>query len=136
MKTWNSLNYKMLLKPMDGISLFQCKVIIPCYIVKMTRVKRLLQKHGIGLIPWSPNAGGMLCRPFDSDKNKQFLENKQWANIFGLGNVNDSDKAIVDRVEELSVKYNVSMMQVSLAWLIAKGVVPLPVYLNWLMLKN
>ena len=53
------------------------------------------------------------------------MENKQWASIFGLGNVNDSDKAIVDRVEELSVKYNATMMQVSLAWLIAKGVVPI-----------
>ena len=83
------------------------------------------KKHGIGLMPWSPNAGGVLCRPFDSDKNKKFFENKQWASIYGLDNVNDNDKAIVNRVEELSIKYNVSMMHVSLAWCIAKGVVPI-----------
>ena len=35
------------------------------------------------------------------------------------------DKTIVNRVEELSVKYNATMMQISLAWCIAKGVIPI-----------
>ena len=83
------------------------------------------KKNGIGLIPWSPNGGGVLCRPFDSEKTKQFLDNKQWSSLFGLENVRDADKIIVDRVKELSVKYNASMMQVSLAWCIAKGVIPI-----------
>ncbi len=83
------------------------------------------KKNGVGLIPWSPNGGGVLCRPFDSEKTKQFLDNKQWSSLFGLENVRDADKIIVDRVEELSVKYNASMMQVSLAWCIAKGVIPI-----------
>ena len=47
------------------------------------------------------------------------------SSLFGLENVRDADKIIVDRVEELSVKYNASMMQVSLAWCIAKGVIPI-----------
>ncbi|RCK60797.1 Versiconal hemiacetal acetate reductase [Candida viswanathii] len=83
------------------------------------------KNNGIGLIPWSPNAGGALCRPFDSDKNKQFFANKEWCCIFGLGNVSEIDKTIIDRVEELSIKYNASMMQVSLAWCVAKGFVPI-----------
>ena len=35
------------------------------------------------------------------------------------------DETIVNRVEELSVKYNATMMQISLAWCIAKGVIPI-----------
>lgn len=83
------------------------------------------KNNGIGLIPWSPNAGGALCRPFDSEKNQQFFANKEWCSIFGLGTVSESDKTIINRVEELSIKYNASMMQVSLAWCIAKGVIPI-----------
>ena len=37
----------------------------------------------------------------------------------------EADKTIVNRVEELSVKYNATMMQISLAWCIAKGVIPI-----------
>ena len=76
-------------------------------------------------MPWSPNSGGVLCRPFDSDKNKNFLKTSNGQVFMVLDNVNDNDKAIVNRVEELSIKYNVSMMHVSLAWCIAKGVVPI-----------
>ncbi|KGQ98804.1 hypothetical protein MEU_00400 [Candida albicans P37005] len=83
------------------------------------------KKHGIGLIPWSPNSSGVLCRPFDSEKTQKFLENKQWASVFGLGEPREADKTIVNRVEELSVKYNATMMQISLAWCIAKGVIPI-----------
>ena len=83
------------------------------------------KKNGIGLIPWSPNGGGVLCRPFDAEKTKQFLDNKQWSSLFGLDNAREADRIIVNRVEELSLKYNASMMQVSLAWCMAKGVIPI-----------
>ncbi|RCK55917.1 Versiconal hemiacetal acetate reductase [Candida viswanathii] len=81
--------------------------------------------NGVGLIPWSPNSGGVLCRPLNSEKTQEFLANKDIASIFGLGDVSDADRAIVNRVEELSTKHNASMMQVSLAWCMAKGVVPI-----------
>ncbi|EER31961.1 hypothetical protein CTRG_04744 [Candida tropicalis MYA-3404] len=83
------------------------------------------KNNGVGLIPWSPNAGGALCRPFDSEKNQKFFENKEWTSIFGLGTVSEADKTIINRVEELSKKYDASMMQVSLAWLMKKGLVPI-----------
>ncbi|KGQ91678.1 hypothetical protein MGK_00399 [Candida albicans P57055] len=83
------------------------------------------KKNGVGLIPWSPNSGGVLCRPFDSEKTQKFFENKDWASVFGLGEPREADKTIVNRVEELSVKYNATMMQISLAWCIAKGVIPI-----------
>ena len=67
----------------------------------------------------------MLCRPFDSEKTQKFLENKQWASVFGLDNAGKMENTIVNRVEELSVKYNATMMQISLAWCIAKGVIPI-----------
>ena len=67
----------------------------------------------------------VFCVVHSTLKTKQFLDNKQWSSLFGLENVRDADKIIVDRVKELSVKYNASMMQVSLAWCIAKGVIPI-----------
>ena len=40
--------------------------------------------------------------------------------MFWIDKPGKMDKTIVDRVEELSVKYNATMMQISLAWCIAK----------------
>ena len=50
---------------------------------------------------------------------------KEWVCIFGLDTVTEADKTIVNRVEELSNKYNASMMQISMAWLMKKGLVPI-----------
>lgn len=70
---------------------------------------------GVGIIPWSPMARGVLARPWDSRSSVR--ENTDGAlNILVRNRETESDKAIVDRVEELAGKKGVSMAQISLAW--------------------
>jgi aryl-alcohol dehydrogenase-like predicted oxidoreductase len=76
---------------------------------------------GVGLIPWSPLATGILARPWsqlgatDRAKKNQYL-----AYMY-----QDEDKAIVDRVEEVSKKLGQSMASVATAWSLHKGVNPI-----------
>lgn len=64
---------------------------------------------GVGLIPWSPIARGVLARPYGSrgatvrDKSDNFLQNLY------RKKEDEADKAIVDRVEEVAKKKDVSM---------------------------
>ncbi|KAK7006292.1 Aldo-ket-red domain-containing protein [Favolaschia claudopus] len=68
--------------------------------------------HGIGLIPYSALAGGVLARPLDvetlrSQTNKGTAFEKK---------LTDADKAIIGRVQEIAEKKGCSMAQVALAW--------------------
>lgn len=70
---------------------------------------------GIGLIPWSPMARGVLTRPWGSRSTVR--ESTDGAlKMLIRSRETESDKAIVDRVEELAGKKGVSMAQISLAW--------------------
>ncbi|CAI7664828.1 Aldo/keto reductase [Penicillium manginii] len=70
---------------------------------------------GVGLIPWSPMARGVLTRPWGSRSSVR--ENTDGAlKMLIRSRETESDKAIVDRVEELAGKKGVSMAQISLAW--------------------
>ncbi|KAH8813819.1 NADP-dependent oxidoreductase domain-containing protein [Flagelloscypha sp. PMI_526] len=73
--------------------------------------------HGIGLIPYSPLAGGSLARPRNAAATTRYeavqkmtygIEIKPWM------------ETVIDRVEELSKKNEWSMAQVALSWAIAK----------------
>ncbi|KAK7553533.1 NADP-dependent oxidoreductase domain-containing protein [Phyllosticta citricarpa] len=79
---------------------------------------------GVGLIPWSPIARGVLARPWDSrGTTREQTDNFLKALI--RSRENEVDKAIVDRVEEIAKKRGVSMTAVATAWCIAKGVSPI-----------
>ncbi|OGM42688.1 aryl-alcohol dehydrogenase [Aspergillus bombycis] len=70
---------------------------------------------GVGLIPWSPMARGVLARPWNSRSTTR--ESTDAAlRLLVRSRESEADKAIVDRVEELSKKKGVSMAQVSIAW--------------------
>ncbi|KAJ5168351.1 Versiconal hemiacetal acetate reductase [Penicillium canariense] len=70
---------------------------------------------GVGLIPWSPMARGVLARPWDSRSTVR--ENTDGAiKMLVRNRETEADKAIVDRVEELAGKKGVSMAQIALAW--------------------
>lgn len=70
---------------------------------------------GVGLIPWSPIARGALARPWGS--RSTLRENTDGAlKMLVRSRETEADKAIVDRVEELSRKKGVSMAQIALAW--------------------
>lgn len=76
---------------------------------------------GIGCIPWSPIACGVLARPWGdrssgrekSDKLIQHLRSRE----------TEVDKAIVDRLEEVAKKREVPMAVVATAWCLSKKMV-------------
>ena len=81
------------------------------------------QDTGVGIIPFSPLARGLLTRPYDSRPTT-----RQKADIYSkflLGETTSSDIEIIGRVEELARQKGVSMATVALAWCAAKGVIPI-----------
>jgi aryl-alcohol dehydrogenase-like predicted oxidoreductase len=71
---------------------------------------------GIGVLPWSPVAQGVLARPWGSvTKRDQTDLNKLPTGAEEVG------KIIVNRVEELAVKKGVPMAAISTAWVLRKG---------------
>lgn len=81
---------------------------------------------GIGLIPWSPLARGLLTRPFNtSGKQQSVREGEDGIGRMMIGAVTDNDIAIIGRVEELAEKKRCSMAQIAIVWCLRKGVNPI-----------
>ncbi|KAF2025924.1 Aldo/keto reductase [Setomelanomma holmii] len=78
------------------------------------------QHAGVGLIPWSPLAQGILTRPWSSDPTLRSTHN-QYASLLW----SPADKAIVDKLEEVSKRVGKSMAIVAGAWSLKKGVNPI-----------
>ena len=79
---------------------------------------------GVGLIPWSPVARGVLCRPWDTRNTKREGSDK-FLKALIRKRENEVDKTIVDRVEEVAKKNGVSMTCIATAWSIYKGNSPI-----------
>ncbi|KAF9075504.1 oxidoreductase [Rhodocollybia butyracea] len=80
-----------------------------------------LKQFGVGSIPWSPLARGLLCRPLDQ-QTKRAQSDRQIA--FHSSDVNAN---IINRVEEIAKKKNVKMAQVALAWVLNRDGVSAPI---------
>ncbi|KAJ3565124.1 hypothetical protein NP233_g7841 [Leucocoprinus birnbaumii] len=75
-------------------------------------------KHlGVGVIPWSPLARGLLTRPL-TDKAATTRGSTDWIISRYLGGAGTEE--IVKRVEEIAKKRDISMAQVSIAWMLTK----------------
>ncbi|KAK3045281.1 hypothetical protein LTS18_014125 [Coniosporium uncinatum] len=79
---------------------------------------------GVGLIPWSPVARGVLCRPWGERTTKREGTDNFLQNLIRKRET-EVDKAIVDRVEEVAGKKGVSMTAIATAWSIRKGCNPI-----------
>ncbi|KAL3440670.1 NADP-dependent oxidoreductase domain-containing protein [Aspergillus insuetus] len=75
--------------------------------------------EGIGLIPWSPLARGLLARPssVQTERSKRDAKTAKWF-------AGDQNAKIIDRVEQLAESKGCSMSAVSMAWLLRKGACP------------
>ncbi|ODV61451.1 aldo/keto reductase [Ascoidea rubescens DSM 1968] len=82
------------------------------------------QKNGVGLIPWSPNARGLLTRPLNAETERSKVEKKRFSSL-GLTTLETGDKEIISRVENLAEKHKVSMAAVSTAWVLSKDIYPI-----------
>ncbi|KAJ6452434.1 NADP-dependent oxidoreductase domain-containing protein [Mycena sanguinolenta] len=68
--------------------------------------------HGIGLIPYSPLAGGMLTRPVGDSSSLRSQTNQGTAFEYKL---TDADKAIIGRVQEMAERKGCTMSEVAVA---------------------
>ncbi|KAE9397079.1 aryl-alcohol dehydrogenase [Gymnopus androsaceus JB14] len=81
-----------------------------------------LKHFGVGSIPWSPLARGMLTRPI----NEQTSRGGTDAMLQGYDQ-REGNHTIVKRLEEIAKKKEVTMAQVALAWSLSKEGVAAPV---------
>lgn len=81
------------------------------------------KRHNIGLIPWSPNARGILTRPVDKHTDRHMSD--PTIKALKLDALEDDQKEIINRVEKISKNKNVSMAMISIAWVLHKGCYPI-----------
>ncbi|KAJ9630916.1 CSG1/SUR1-like protein [Taxawa tesnikishii (nom. ined.)] len=79
---------------------------------------------GVGLVPWSPLARGVLCRPWDERGTKREQTDNFLKSLI-RSRENEVDRTIVDRLEEVAKKNGVSMTCIATAWSIYKGCCPI-----------
>lgn len=84
----------------------------------------LCADQGVGIIPWSPQARGLLTRPWNepSKRNETDLVTQRIYNP----SAND-DRMVIDAVQAVAARHGVSMAQVALAWVLAKPGVTAPI---------
>jgi len=83
-----------------------------------------LKHFGVGSIPWSPLARGLLTRPFNKETTRSGTD--AFLGVY-KGSGREGTEEIVKRVEELAKKKGCSMAQIALAWIMAKDGVTAPI---------
>jgi versiconal hemiacetal acetate reductase len=74
---------------------------------------------GVGLIPWSPLARGLLTRPRKGDATVR-ESTDQFQKVLIRNWQTEADDMIIDRVEEVANRKGISMAQVATAWLFTR----------------
>jgi len=85
----------------------------------------LCDREGIGVIPWSPLARGMLTRPHEDARATTRGETDDYAVEHPY--FEGGGREINERVEELAAAEGVTMAQIGLAWLLEKDWVDAPI---------
>ncbi|MBI5297608.1 MAG: aldo/keto reductase [Chloroflexi bacterium] len=86
----------------------------------------LCREEKIGVIPYSPLAGGRLTRDWTSTEITLRAETDEIAKK-KYDAAAESDRPVVERVAELAQRYNVARTHIALAWLLQKEPVTAPI---------
>nr|WTB28478.1 aldo/keto reductase [Streptomyces sp. NBC_00830] len=86
----------------------------------------LLAERGVGSIPWSPLAAGLVARPW-GEKSTNRAKDNPVTDPKGRPLFLDSDRAIVDAVQRIAEVRGVPMAQVAMAWVLRNPVVSAPI---------
>jgi Predicted oxidoreductases (related to aryl-alcohol dehydrogenases) len=86
----------------------------------------LLADQGVGAIPWSPLAAGLVTRPWGERSTTRGASNPV-VDSAGTPLFLDSDKGTVDAVQQIAEARGVSMAQVAMAWVLRQPVVSAPI---------
>jgi aryl-alcohol dehydrogenase-like predicted oxidoreductase len=84
----------------------------------------LCRAEGIGVIPWSPLARGLLTRPWGEETARSGTD-RIIGNLYTR--TEESDRAVVAAVERVAGARGVPMAQVALAWLLARPGITAPI---------
>ena len=114
-----------------GLNRFVCEQ--PPYNLLDRRIERELlpmaQSYGIGTIPWSPLAGGLLTGKYSRDS--QPPEDSRYANIDAnpmyRRRMNDAIWDVIEGLEAIAKEKGVSLSQLSLAWVMQQPGVTSPI---------
>ncbi|MBL8908941.1 MAG: aldo/keto reductase [Rhizobiales bacterium] len=79
--------------------------------------------EGIGIIPWSPLARGVLTRPVEAQKTTRSSTDRYTPTLYGAAH----DADIINALEAAAGRIGHSMAQTALAWLLAKPGVTAPI---------
>ncbi|HEY5082546.1 MAG TPA: aldo/keto reductase [Bauldia sp.] len=83
------------------------------------------REEGIGVIPWSPLARGLLTRPREqSDATVRAKTDAFGKSLYGRDN---GDLAVIDRVSDIAKKRGIANAQVALAWVLAQPDITAPI---------
>ena len=85
----------------------------------------LCEAEGVGLIPWSPLARGVLAGNRKSGTTRAKTDDYA-KSLYGQKTA-DADQQVVSRVEEVAMKRGVPAAQIALAWLLHKPTVVAPI---------
>jgi 1-deoxyxylulose-5-phosphate synthase len=86
----------------------------------------LLADEGVGSIPWSPLAAGLVTRPWGQQSTNRARSNPS-TDRQGRPLFLDGDSATVDAVERVAAARGVPMASVALAWVLKNPVVDAPI---------
>jgi aryl-alcohol dehydrogenase-like predicted oxidoreductase len=86
----------------------------------------LLADEGVGSLPWSPLAAGLLARPWGEKSTTRGATNPQ-IDQHGRPLYLESDRATVDAVERIAQERGVAMASVAMAWVLRNPVVDAPI---------
>ncbi len=86
----------------------------------------LCREEGIGVIPWSPLARGLLARPWEPEPSTARAKTDEFGR-FLYGKTQEADRRVVERVGQIAEARGVSRAQVALAWLLHKPGVTSPI---------
>jgi 1-deoxyxylulose-5-phosphate synthase len=84
----------------------------------------ICREEGIGVIPWSPLARGRLTRPWGEETERSQTDRIQ-KSLFGR--TEESDRAVIEVVEQVAKSRGVKMAQVALAWVLAQPGITAPI---------
>ena len=91
-----------------------------------TNLLPVCEGENIGVIPWSPLAGGFLTGKYDRDgdvpEGTRAADDEYTRNRF-----REENWAVLDEIEAIADERDASMAQVALAWLLARDVVDAPI---------
>jgi len=85
----------------------------------------LCAAQGLGVIPWSPLARGLLARPWGEQGGGRAMTDEYGKTLY-QGHA-AADRAVVDRLGEIAQGKGAPRAQVALAWMLHKSVVTAPI---------